>query len=42
MKAIQKLRRPTLNYPAQPKKSEHVDASGAPDDDAYEMAKFTW
>ena len=42
VKAIQKLRRPTLNYLAQPKKSEHVDASGASDDDAYEMAQFTW
>ena len=42
VKAIQKLRRPILNYPAQPKKSEHLDANGDPDDDAYEMAKFTW
>ncbi len=42
VKAFQKLRRPILDYPAQPKKDEHLDANGQPDDDAYKMAKFAW
>jgi hypothetical protein len=39
-KAIQQLKRPALDYPKQPKKSECLDENGDPDDDAFELAKF--
>jgi hypothetical protein len=42
VKAIQLLKRPTLEYPRQSKKSECVDENGDPDEDAFEMAKFEW
>ena len=42
IKAIQLLKRLTLEYPRQPKKSECVDENGDPDEDAFEMAKFEW
>jgi hypothetical protein len=41
VKALQKLKPPTLDYPKQPKKGKHLDANGQPDDDTYKMAKFS-
>ena len=42
MRAIQQLKCPTLNYPKQPTRAQHTDASGNFDEDAFEMAKFAW
>jgi len=37
VKTLQKLARPTLNYPEKPKKADYTD-----DPDAFEMAVFAW
>ena len=42
VKAIQQLKRPTLNYPKQPTRANHTDTSGIIDKDEFEMAKFAW
>jgi hypothetical protein len=42
VKAIQQLKRPTLNYPKQPTRANHADASGNVDEDEFDMAKFAW
>ncbi len=42
VKAIQQLKRPTLNYPKQPTRANYTDASGNIDKDEFEMAKFAW
>ncbi len=40
MKGIQQLKRPTLDYPKQPMKSECIDSKGDVEKDMFEMAKF--
>ncbi len=42
VKAIQQLKRPMLNYPKQPTRANHTDASGNVDKDKFKMAKFAW
>jgi hypothetical protein len=42
VKAIQQLKRPTLNYPRQPTRAEHTKKDGTLDKDAFDMAKFAW
>jgi hypothetical protein len=42
VKALQKLKRPTLDYPKQPKKDKHLGIDGKPDEDTYDMTKFAW
>ncbi len=40
IKAIQQLKRPTVDYPRQPKKSKCMDNDRDIDEDAFELAKF--
>ena len=40
VKAIQQLKRPTLEYTKQPTKAQFTDDNGDFNDDAFEMAKF--
>jgi hypothetical protein len=42
VKAIQQLKRPTLDYPKQPMRAEHTDDNGDFDEDTFDMAKFAW
>ena len=42
VKTLQKLARPTLNYPEKPKKADYKDENGDEDPDAFEMAVFAW
>jgi hypothetical protein len=42
VKAIQQLKRPTLDYPRQPTRAEHTKKDGILDEDAFDMAKFAW
>ncbi len=42
MKAIQQLKRPTIDYPKQPTRAKYADASENIDKDKFEMAKFAW
>jgi hypothetical protein len=42
MKAIQRMKHPTLSYPNKPDKTKCMDAAGQYDEDEYKMAKFTW
>jgi hypothetical protein len=42
VKALQKLKRPTLDCPKQPKKDKHLGNDGKSDEDAYDMIKFAW
>ena len=42
VKAIQQLKRPTLNYPKQPTRANYANASGNVDEDEFEMSKFDW
>jgi hypothetical protein len=42
VKAIQQLKRLTLDYPKQPTRAKYADASGKVDEDEFEMAKFAW
>ncbi len=42
VKAIQQMKRPTLDYPYKPAKDKCVDDQGAFDEDIFDMAKFTW
>ena len=42
VKTLQKLTRPTLNYPEKPKKADYKDENGDEDPDAFEMAVFAW
>ena len=42
VKAIQQMKRPTLDYPSKPAKDECVDDQGTFDEDIFDMAKFTW
>jgi hypothetical protein len=42
VKAIQQLKRPTLDYPRQPTRAEHTKKDGTLDEDAFDMAKFAW
>jgi hypothetical protein len=42
MKAIQQLKRPTLDYPRQPTRAEHTNKNGTFDKDAFNMEKFAW
>jgi hypothetical protein len=40
VKAIQQLKRPTLNYPRQPTRAEHTKKDGTLYEDAFDMVKF--
>jgi hypothetical protein len=42
VKAIQQLKRPTLDYPRQPTRAEYTKKDGALDKDAFDMTKFAW
>ena len=42
VKAIQQMKRPTLDYPYKPAKDKCVDDQGTFDEDIFDMAKFTW
>ena len=42
VKAIQQMKRPTLDYPSKPDKNKCVDDTGAFDEDIFDMAKFMW
>ncbi len=42
VKAIQRMKRPTLDYPDKPAKDKCVDDQGIFDKDIFDMAKFTW
>ena len=42
VKAIQQLKRPTLDYPKQPTRANYAGADGKVDEDEFEMAKFAW
>ena len=42
VKAIQQLKRPTLDYPKQPTKAKYAGTDGKVDEDEFEMAKFAW
>ena len=42
VKAIQQMKRPTLDYPDKPVKNKCVDGQGTFDEDIFSMAKFTW
>ncbi len=42
MKAIQQLKRPTLDYPRQPTRAEHTQKDGTLDEDTFDMVKFAW
>ena len=42
VKAIQQMKRLTLDYPNKPAKDECVDDQGTFDEDIFDMAKFTW
>ena len=42
MKAIQQLKRPTLDYPKQPTRVEHTKDNGEFEEDSFNMAKFAW
>ena len=42
VKAIQQLKRLTLNYPKQPTRANHTNTSGNVDEDKFKMAKFAW
>ena len=42
VKAIQKLKRPTLNYPKQPMRLSYANASRNVDKDEFEMARFAF
>jgi hypothetical protein len=42
VKAIQQLKRPTLNDLRQPTRAEHTKKDGTLDKDAFNMAKFAW
>jgi hypothetical protein len=40
VKAIQQLKRPTLDYPKQPTRAKYADASGKVDKDEFKMASL--
>jgi hypothetical protein len=42
IKSIQKMKRPTLAFPAKPTKATCVDENNLFNEDKYEMVKFTW
>jgi hypothetical protein len=42
VKSLQQMKRPTLAFPAKPKKATCVDENNVFDEDEYELAKFTW
>ena len=42
VKTLQKLARPTLNYPEKPKKADYKDENGDEDPDAFEIVVFAW
>ncbi len=42
VKAIQKMKRPTLAFPPKPKKATYLDEHRNFNEDKYKMAKFTW
>ncbi len=42
VKAIQRMKQPTLDYPDKPAKDKCVDDQGIFDEDIFDMAKFTW
>ncbi len=42
VKAIQQLKRPTLDYPKQPTRAKCANVSGNVDEDKFKMAKFAW
>jgi hypothetical protein len=40
VKAIQELRLLMLDYPKQPRRTDHTNANGDLDEDVFDMAKF--